>query len=236
MKKRILFLATFVVAVAVTVGAFCMKNTAKADSANDTRELINYKISIPSDYYNGKKTSEMILHYGVNGWKDTKDVTMYVTTGDYSHGIPGSYIYNAVIKVYKGDTINYCFKRISTAGTTSWNNNNGKDFSVVANESNVKTIDYEVNWSYENNNINANNDVTLHYGINGWDNPADVKMELKNNYQYDGKNYTWYKAIISVEEGSTINYCVKANTAEGEVWDNNNGANYSVVANQPYNQ
>ena len=58
---------------------------------------------------------------------------------------------------------------------------------------------------------------------------ADCILSPSENYggksDYDGT--TWYKAVITVEEGSIINYCVKANTAEGEKWDNNNGENYS---------
>lgn len=230
MKKKFLFIVTLV-AITLTLGTFYMKDSTKAESLNDNRELISYKISLPSSYQNSKKISEVILHYGVNGWNDTKDITMYATADDYNHGIPSSYVYNAVIKVRKGDTINYCFKTISTAGTTSWNNNNGNDYSIVANESNVKTINYEVDWLSKQTNINVdNNDVTLHYSINGWNSPRDVKMELKTIDEYDGKKFTWYKAIITVEEGSTINYCVKSNTESGEVWDNNNGANYSVIA------
>lgn len=238
MKKKLLLLATLVMAAVATVGTFGMKNQVKAACASSEEEFINYKITIPSNYYNGKKISSMVLHYGVNGWNDTKDVDMYVSTGNYSHGIPATYNFNAIVKVRKGDTINYCLKTITYGGVTSWNNNNGRNFSVVANESNVKTILYELNWLAENSglDVNANSDVTLHYGVDGWNNPTDVKMELKTSYQYDGKQYTWYKANITVEEGTTINYCVKANTADGVVWDNNNGADYSVVANQTYVQ
>ena len=235
MKKRVLFLATIL--VAITAVMFCTKNSVKAasvasNSIEKSNELISYKISLPSNYYYGKKISKMILHYGINGWNNTKDVTMYVTTNDYHYGIPASYVYNAVIKVHKGDTINYCFKTISTEGTTSWNNNNGNDFSVVANESNVKTIEYEIDWLANQNGINVDNnsDVYLHYGINGWDNPKDVKMELKTTDEYNGKKYTWYKAIITVEEGCSINYCVKINTKDNVIWDNNQGSNYLVIA------
>ena len=59
-------------------------------------------------------------------------------------------------------------------------------------------------------------------------------MDLKSKSEYDGKSQTWYKAIITVDEGSTINYCIKANTSDGEKWDNNNGENYSVIANKDY--
>ena len=103
MKKRFLLLATLV-AMAVTLVTFNTNNSVKAvsvkedsakiSSVNDNGELISYKISLPSNYYYGKKTSKMVLHYGVNGWNDTKDVDMYVTTGDYHYGIPASYVYN----------------------------------------------------------------------------------------------------------------------------------------------
>lgn len=224
-------MAAVMVALIVASGFIFSKSFAKADSTKKDNQLISYKISLPSNYYYGKKTSEMILHYGVNGWNDTKDVKMYVTTGDYHYGIPASYNYNAVIKVRKGDTINYCFKAISNVGTTSWNNNGGKDYSVVADESNVKNVEYEIDWLATSDEISSeNSEVTLRYGINGWDNPNDIKMEVKTIDYNNGKKYTWYKAVISVEEGSTINYAVKASTSSGIIWDNNNNNNYTAIA------
>lgn len=234
MKKKFLLLATLVVAMAVTVITFSKNNSAKAEYNNKSDELISYKITIPSDYYSSRNVSEVVLHYGVNGWNNANDTTMYVTTGPTQYGIPTSYTYNAIIKVHKGDTINYCYKTTYKNDETKWNNNNGKDFHVVANESNVKEIQYEVDWLAENSDLDVSGDVTLHYGVNGWDNAKDVKMEIKTKSEYNGQTETWYKAIITVEEGSTINYCVKANTTEGEKWDNNNGENYSVIANQNY--
>lgn len=234
MKKKVLFLAALVVAVAVTMGTICSKSAVKASNDNNDNDLISYKITIPVDYHTSSNISEMTLHYGVNGWNDIKDIAMYVTSGPKNHGIPSSYAYNAVIKVHKGDTINYCYRATYKDSITKWNNNNGKNFQVVANESNVKNIQYEIDWLAGSNGVSANGDVVLHYGINGWDNPSDAKMDIKMKSDYDGQ--TWYKAVITVEEGSTINYCVKANTAEGEKWDNNNGENYSVIANQDCNQ
>ena len=202
-KRKSLMLATLVVALVVTMGLVCKGNSVKA-SANE--EFISYKITVPSNYYSSKYISEMVLHYGVNGWNDTKDVKMYITTGPYKYGIPTRLEYNAVIKVRKGDTIDYCYKITDTDSITKWNNNDGKDYHVVANESNVKTIRYEVNWLADSKDYNVNGDVTLHYGVNGWDNARDVKMEVKSQYDYDGKTQTWYKAIIEVEEGSTVDY------------------------------
>ena len=198
MKKRFLYLTTLVVAFAAIIGTFSAKDSAKADSTKNTAKEISYKISIPYTYSTGKNISEMVLHYGVNGWQDIKDATMYVTTGDYNYGVPSSYTYNAIIKVNKGDTINYCLKSISKDGISSWNNNNGKDFSVVAYESNVKTIEYEIDWLAEQNDIyvDSNSEVTLRYGINGWDNPIDIKMDLKGAYQYE-------------DEKATYNLCLK---------------------------
>jgi len=238
MKKKLLLLTTFLIATIAIIGVFNTKNPVKAVCASPSNELISYKITVPSNYYNGKKISSMVLHYGVNGWNNPKDVDMYVSTGNYSHGIPSTYNFNAIVKVRKGDTIDYCIKTITDGGVTSWNNNNGRNFSIVANESNVETIQYEIDWLAEENGIfvDSNSDVTLHYGTNGWNNPTDVKMELKDSYEYGGKQYTWYKAIVTVEEGTTINYCVKATTPNGIKWDNNNNSDYSVVANQSYIQ
>lgn len=234
MKKKLLFLAAFAVAVAVTMGTICSKRAVKASNDNRDNDLISYKITIPYDYYASIDISEMTLHYSVDGWNETKDAVMYVTSGPKYYGIPSSYAYNAVIKVHKGDTIDYCYKATYKDSTTKWNNNDGKNFQVVANESNVKNIQYEIDWLAGSNGVDANGDVLLHYGINGWDDVQDVKMDIKMKSDYDGQ--TWYKAIITVEEGSTINYCIKANTSEGEKWDNNNGDNYSVIANQDCNQ
>ena len=231
MKKRLLFLATLIT-LAMALGVICTNIPIKANASSNSNELISYKITLPSNYYSGKKTSKVTLHYGVNGWNDIKDTTMYVTTGDYHYGIPNKYEYNAIVKVRKGDTINYCFKVDSIGGTTAWNNNKGQNYSVVADESNVKTINYEINWLAGSNGINAdlNSDVTLHYSLNNWDKPIDQKMEIKHNYENDNERTTWYKAILTVEEGTIINYCVKVNNNDGEKWDNNNQKNYSVIA------
>ena len=236
MKKKILLLATLLVAVAVTMGTICSKRAVKASNDNRDNDLISYKIAIQLNYSLYKDISEMTLHYGVNGWNNTKDTVMYEIKGPTQYGIPVYKTYNAIIKVRKGDTIDYCYKTTYKDSTIKWNNNDGKNFQVVANESNVKKIQYEIDWLAEQNGISVDGDVTLRYGINGWDNVQDVKMDLKSKSEYDGKSQTWYKAIITVDEGSTINYCIKANTPDGEKWDNNNGENYSVIAKQDCNQ
>ncbi len=233
MKKKLLFLATLAVAVAVTMGMLCSKNSVKASNDNKDNDLISYKITIPADYMASTNIAEMTLHYSVDGWNETKDADMYVTSGPKNHGIPSSYAYNAVVKVRKGTTIDYCYKVTYKNATTKWINNDGKNYQVVANESNVKKIQYEIDWLAGSNGVDANGDVVLYYGINGWNNVQDVKMDVKMKSDYDGQ--TWYKAVITVDEGSTINYCVKANTDKGEKWDNNNGKDYFVIANQDCN-
>ena len=217
------------VALVVTIGLMSKNNSVKASS---NEELISYKITFAISPSENMKVSEMTLHYGVNGWKDIKDTTMYLSNGPMTHGFPTSLAYNAVVKVHKGDTLDYCVKVTLKNGDVKWRNLEGADYHTVVNESNVKTIRYEVNWLAEKNGLDVNGDVMLHYGVNGWDNAKDVKMEIKSKYDYEGKTQTWYRAIITVEEGSTVNYCIKANTTEGEKWDNNNGKNYSVIANQ----
>ena len=230
MKKRIsLIFATLLVALVVTIGLMSKNNSVKA-SSND--ELIKYKITIPISPAMSAKVSEIFVHYGVNGWKDIKDTKMYLSRGPMTHGFPTSLAYNGIVKVHKGDMLDYCLKVVLKNGEVRWQNYQGDGYHTVINESNVKKIRYEVNWLAQKNGFNVNGDVILHYGVNGWNDVKDAKMEMKTNYSYDGKKQTWYRAIIEVEEGSTINYCIKANTTSGVRWDNNNGKNYSEIANQ----
>ena len=77
MKKKVLFLAALVVAVAVTMGTICSKSAVKASNDNRDNDLISYKIAIQLNYSLYKDISEMTLHYGVNGWNNTKDTVMY---------------------------------------------------------------------------------------------------------------------------------------------------------------
>lgn len=230
MKKRIsLILATLVVALVVTIGLMSKNNSVKA-SSND--ELTKYKITIPISPAMNTKVSEIIVHYGVNGWKDIKDTTMYLSKGPMTHGFPTSLAYNGIVEVHKGDMLDYCLKVVLKNGEVRWQNYEGDGYHTVIKESNVKKIRYEVNWLAQKSGLNVNGDVVLHYGVNEWNDIKDVKMEVKSDYSYDGKKQTWYRAIVTVEEGSTIDYCIKANTTSGVKWDNNNGKNYSEIANQ----
>ena len=61
-----------------------------------------------------------------------------------------------------------------------------------------------------------NNNVYLHYGYgNQWDNLSDIEMT---------KTELGYQAEIELIASNTLNICFRN---ENNVWDNNNGQNYS---------
>ena len=63
---------------------------------------------------------------------------------------------------------------------------------------------------------NNSEEVYLHYGFNeNWQNLNDVKME---------KTDLGFQAEIQLLEGDTFGFCFKN---ENNVWDNNNGQNYT---------
>lgn len=72
--------------------------------------------------------------------------------------------------------------------------------------------------------------ITLHYGVNGWNDIKDIKMERVVRDMYLGKTFVDFQATIVVKKNATVNYDFKKDFYNKEsVWDNNNGKNYSVT-------
>ncbi|NLZ49167.1 MAG: hypothetical protein GX895_10375 [Clostridiales bacterium] len=70
------------------------------------------------------------------------------------------------------------------------------------------------------------NSITLHYGINGWNDIKEVKMERNfSNYPDD----LFYQATVYVPKDAIVDYVIKYNLGEqGIHWDNNFGKDYHV--------
>lgn len=76
-------------------------------------------------------------------------------------------------------------------------------------------------------------DVTLHYGVNGWNDVKDIQMEKHLVDYYMGRTFYSFFTTVYVEKGATIDYCFKQNFNNNETkWDNNDNKDYHVVVNE----
>jgi hypothetical protein len=86
---------------------------------------IRYKIQMSTNYYIPSITKKGVLHYTLNGWKDTLEQDM-VQTDSYSYGsgvFTTYYTYETIVTVNEGDTIDYCFKFLTWQDREGWINN-----------------------------------------------------------------------------------------------------------------
>ncbi len=72
-------------ATVLTLGIFMIP---KQVSASENKEVVAYRISMPVNYntLDTSKIKNATLHYGVNGWKDVKDVQLNRSIVDYYMG------------------------------------------------------------------------------------------------------------------------------------------------------
>ncbi|NFB30141.1 hypothetical protein EXM76_03230 [Clostridium botulinum] len=132
MKK----IMTFIMATVLTLGIFMIP---KQVSASENKEVVAYRISMPVNYntLDTSKIKSATLHYGVNGWKDVKDIQLNRSIVDYYMGKTFESFYTTIY-VEKGSKIDYCFKQEFYEEGTKWDNNNNEDYHIVVIESNVK--------------------------------------------------------------------------------------------------
>ncbi len=72
---------------------------------------------------------------------------------------------------------------------------------------------------------NNSKEVTIHYGFGpNWDNVSDITME---------KTELGFQAEINLLEGDTFNFCFHN---ENQIWDNNNGQNFSFKLEKVQNE
>ncbi|AOR23361.1 carbohydrate-binding protein [Clostridium taeniosporum] len=106
--------------------------------------------------------------------------------------------------------------------------------TAMAAENNEK-IAYTICMPFNYSKFNTTDvkNVTLHYGINGWNNVKDIKMNRRVSDYYMGRTFETFFTTIYVEKGSTVDYCFKQDWNNNEVkWDNNNNNDYHVVVNE----
>lgn len=74
--------------------------------------------------------------------------------------------------------------------------------------------------------------VVLHYGVNGWNEVKDVPMTCKYGFDENHNYKVWYEADVEANENDTIDYCfhINYNRGGGDYWDNNEGNDYHMVA------
>lgn len=206
--------------------------TAKADT-----DLVPYKISIKGDYYRDRYVDSVILHYGINGWQDIKDVKMDTRFLSY----PDDMYYEATVYVPRNSTIDYAIKYNLGSQGIHWDNNGGKDYHIPVGNGNVDTVTYTLEISdvylkplheYESSNKEIKPyKVTLHYGTNGWKDPKDIEM-TRVYYNNNGSiSEIVYKATITVAKDDVIDFAYYVDRSvynEPSKWYNNNGANWRV--------
>lgn len=92
-----------------------------------------------------------------------------------------------------------------------------------ANESTM--VEYKIIYEVTNYSPYSYRDVTLHYGVNGWNDVKDTKMNFKRD-----QDKIWCEAIIKVNKNDVVDYCFRNFYTETrqEIWDNNNGQDYHV--------
>lgn len=201
--------------------------------------LVPYKISIKGDYYRDRYVESVILHYGINGWQDIKDVKMETTFLSY----PDDMYYEATVYVPKNSTIDYAIKYNLGSNGTHWDNNGGKDYHIPVRKGNVETVTYtiEIKDVYlkpiaqyaakESNKEVKPYKVILHYGINGWQDPKDIEMTRVCRKNKNSEDEIIYKATITVAKNDSIDFAYYVDRSvynEPSKWYNNNGANWQV--------
>lgn len=132
MKKII----TFIMATALALGMFIAPKQVRAA---ENHEMVAYRIYMPVNYskVDTSQIKKATLHYGVNGWKDVKDVQLNRSVVDYYMGRTFESFYTTIY-VEKGSKVDYCFKQEFYNEGTTWDNNNNKDYHIAVTESNVK--------------------------------------------------------------------------------------------------
>jgi hypothetical protein len=201
--------------------------------------LVPYKISIKGDYYRDRYVDSVILHYGVNGWQDIKDVKMETVFLNY----PNDMYYQATVYVPKNSTIDYAIKYNVGSMGTHWDNNGGKDYHIEVGNGNVDTVTYTIEIgdtylkSVDEYVANGSEEeilpykVTLRYGINGWKNPRDIEMTRVCYKDNDSVKEIVYKATITVAKEDVIDFAYHVDRSvynEPSKWYNNNGADWHV--------
>ena len=140
------------------------------------------------------------------------------------NGVPTKVCYEAVVDVNKNDTIDYAYYIEGSCVPSRWDNNNGNDYHVKVNKTNLDKVYYKI--SYKEYAYPARyTDVTLHFGLNGWENVKDILM----NKRYEG-DYAVFEYVLEVYEYETIDYDFFVDTRYyGTYWVNNNGEDFHVT-------
>ncbi|GAA0739027.1 carbohydrate-binding protein [Clostridium oceanicum] len=101
--------------------------------------------------------------------------------------------------------------------------------NVHAADNNMVAYKISLPVDYNKTNTTDIKEVTLHYGVNGWNNIKNVKLNRQVVDYYMGKTFEAFTATIYVEKGSTLDYAFKETFNNGNVkWNNNIGKDYHV--------
>lgn len=205
------------------------KHNNVATSAKSGKK-IRYKIQMSTNYYIPSITKKGVLHYTLNGWKDTLEQDM-VQTDSYSYGsgvFTTYYTYETIITVNEGDVVDYCFKFITTKDTEGWINNENNNFQVKVLASNVP-CSYTVEYDRPYHEASAIDYVDLCYTLDEWKSTKYSRMEFHSVVVNGNPVRNYFSTTVHGYETDSLEYCFRILKCTGEqVWDNNNGYNYRV--------
>ncbi len=142
---------------------------------------IDHKIT-----YTNASAASVILHWGINGWQSVKDTQMTAKGGG---------VFEAVVNVAEGTTIDYCYH--ITSPSDYWDNNGGKDWHTV-----VQGIAPTVSLTSPANNTTITG--TINITANATDNVGVTKVEFYKGSEKIGEDTT-SPYSISWNSSSTAN-------------------------------
>lgn len=195
----------------------------KSSNSTSYSPSLGYKVDYDSStllqgnsftiYYNGSlaNSSSVSLHWGINGWTSTSNVSMTKRSDGFWQG--------TITIPSLATKLDFDF----TDGS-NWDNNSNKDWhltvwsgTVPVQVSPAPTAGKQVSIYYNGTLASNSTAITLHWGCNGFTSPTDTTMTK----QSDGR----WMATITIPSGS-----YELNTAfknQSSTWDNNNSNNYN---------
>ncbi|MDS0526140.1 carbohydrate-binding protein [Clostridium sp. SHJSY1] len=170
-----------------------------------------------------QNSSSVKIHYGYDGFTGATDAPM-TSEGNNKWSI------TLTVPSSTKSKLDFCF----TNGS-SWDNNGSTNWNIPIKSSSTTfmprvgyTVDYDNTTLtkgssftiYYNGTLTNSSKVTLHWGYNGWINPADVVM-TKDSYGF------WEGKVTIPTSATKLDFCFN----NGSNWDNNSNSDWHLTVN-----
>ncbi|SFA81850.1 carbohydrate-binding protein [Clostridium frigidicarnis] len=87
--------------------------------------------------------------------------------------------------------------------------------------------------NYSTVNTSDIKNMTVHFGVNGWQEIKDVQLNRSIVDYYMGRTFESFWVDVYLKKGSTLDYCFKYDFNSDKInWDNNSGKDYHVVVDK----